>query len=252
VAKQKPAWFSILPGGLSPSRFSLDELRSAKHVHAFLTEKVEGPEGIALYIRAFRFLLFFGIACIAEGKYPPLTRCWKDLEELFMSDPTFDDGVFVQSWILMDFPFGPRGETALDYFEEFLKDTDAAHEVQRFIAEARKSRLGLHQDLTRTKKVAMFRELLSGKVISAFPSIEEYGTGEILLTRTMAYGDQIFMFGNPKGFPKEAKSQIEDLVLNKLFYFDDAGTVVAKNTLAVRRLPSGGIGDGDRRPWAGR
>jgi hypothetical protein len=28
--------------------------------------------------------------------------------------------------------------------------------------------------------------------------------------------------------------------------------VVAKNSLAVKRLPSGGIGDGDRRPWAER
>ena len=40
-----------------------------------------------------------------------------------MSDPAFDDGVFVQSWILMDFPFGPRGQASLDYFEEFLKGT---------------------------------------------------------------------------------------------------------------------------------
>lgn len=46
--------------------------------------------------------MFFGLACVAEDKYPPLTRCWKDLERRFMRDPSFDDGVFVQSWVLMD------------------------------------------------------------------------------------------------------------------------------------------------------
>ena len=56
------------------------------------------PPGFAEYMRAYRFLLFFGIACVEENKYPPLTRCWKELEKLFMSDPAFEDGVFVQSW----------------------------------------------------------------------------------------------------------------------------------------------------------
>lgn len=228
MAKQKPAWHSILPGGLDPSRFSLEELRSAKAAHAFLSERVDGPEGIAEYVRGYRFLLFFGIASIAEDKYAPLTRCWKDLERLFMSDPAFDDGVFVQSWILMDFPFGPKGETALDYFEDFLAGTDMAPQFQRFVDEARKSRLGLHQDVMRTKKVAKFRELLSGKVITAFPSIDEYGKGEILLTRMMSYRDQVFVFGNPKGFPKEARDQIEDMVLDKLFYFEDEPTIEAQ------------------------
>src|SRR5262249_55708803 len=118
--------------------------------------------------------------------------------------------------------FGPSGETALDYFEEFLKKTDAGSPFLAFIDDARRSRLGLHQDVVRTKKVAKFRELLSGKVIEAFPSVEEYGKGEILLIRAMTCGDLVFFFGNPKGFPKEKKEQIEDMVLDKLFYVSDA------------------------------
>jgi hypothetical protein len=228
MAKQKHSWLSILPKGLDPSKLSLDELRNFRDVHAWLGEPLPGPQGIGEYVRAFRLLLFFGVACIAEDKYPPLTRCWKDLDELFMHDPVFDDGVFVQSWILMDFPFGPKGETALDYFEAFLQGTEAAGPLQRFIDAARASRLGLHQDVMRTKKVAKFRELLSGKVIEAFPSVEAYGKGEILLTRTIAHGDQVFMFGDPKGFPKEAKHQIEEMVLDKLYYFEDRETLEAQ------------------------
>jgi len=153
MANPKPAWFSMRPGRLPMAKYSLDELRSAKAAHAFLTEEVKGPEGFGECLRSFRFLLFFGIACIAENKHPPLTRCWKDLEQLFMRDPAFEDGVLIQSWVLMDFPFGPKGETALDYFEEFLKGIDEAPKFQPFVDAARKSRLGLHQDVMRTKKV---------------------------------------------------------------------------------------------------
>jgi hypothetical protein len=217
----KPAWHAMLPGGKSPGTFSLDELRAAKQVHAFLTESLPGPAEFAEYLRAFRYLTFFGIACVAEDKYPALTRCWKDLERRFMRDPAFDDGAFVQGWALIDFPFGPAGQTALDYFEEFVSGTDAGSRFRTFIEAARKSRLGLHQDVMRTKKVGKFRELLSGTVIEAFPSVEEYGKGEILLIRAMTCGDQVFFFGNPKGFPKESKEQIEDMVLGKLFYLGD-------------------------------
>src|SRR5439155_26532404 len=130
--------------------------------------------------------------------------CWKELERLFMRDPAFDDGVFVQSWILIDFPFGPQRQTALDYFEAFLKENDLGPPLQRFVDSARKSRLGLYQDTMRTKDVAKFRELFTGRVVSTFPSVVEYGRGEILLTRMIESDDQVFVFGNPKGFPKEA------------------------------------------------
>ncbi len=211
----------MLPGRLPLSQYCLEELRSAKAAHVFLTEEVKGPEGFGECLRSFRFLLFFGIACIAEDKHPPLTRCWKELERLFMRDPALEDGMFIQSWILMDFPFGPKGETALDYFEEFLSGVEQAPLFQPFIDAARKSRLGLHQDVMRTKKVAKFRELLSGKVTEAFPSVEEYSKGEILLTRMLAYKDQVLVWGDPKGFPKEKKTQIEDMVLDKIMVYAD-------------------------------
>lgn len=47
-----------------------------------------------------------------------------------MGDAAFDDGVLVQSWALLDFPFGPKGETALDYFEQFLSGTEGAERWQ--------------------------------------------------------------------------------------------------------------------------
>ncbi|MFI5299556.1 MAG: hypothetical protein ACHREM_15810 [Polyangiales bacterium] len=220
MAKHKAPWHAVLPNGMGPAAFTLDELRAAKHAHGFATEPIEGPEGIAYVLGAFRSLLLFGMACVGDDTYPPLTRCWRDLNRLFKDDPAFRGDVFIQSWILMDFPFGPNGETALDYFEVFLKETDAGTIGEPFIDAARKSRLGLHQNVMRSKQVGRFRELFTGAVTSTFPTVEEYGSGEILLSRMVAYDDQVFVFGDARGFPKEAKRQVEDMVTNELVYFD--------------------------------
>ena len=140
-----------------------------------------------------------------------------------MGDEEFDDGRFVTSWILMDFPFGPRRETALDYFEAFFAGTPAGSRLQPFVDEARRSRLGLHQFTARTKEIAELRELFTGRVTAAFSCPREHAKGEILLARTMTHGDRVFVFGTPKGFLEEAKTQLEDRILSQLFYFDNDG-----------------------------
>src|SRR5271155_2525723 len=70
MAKKRPAWLSILPGHLPLSQYSLDELRSTKAAHAFLTEQVEGPPGIAEVVRGFRFLLFLRDRVHRRGQVP--------------------------------------------------------------------------------------------------------------------------------------------------------------------------------------
>jgi hypothetical protein len=223
MPKRKIEWHAILPGGKAPAACSLEELRAAREVHAFLTEPIDAPDGIADFVLAFRLLLFFGVGCVAEDKYPALTRCWKDLDRRFMSDPAFLEPVFVQAWILMDFPFGPGGRTVVDCFEEFLAGTEAGAQVRPFIASARASRLGLHQDVLRTRKVARFRELVTGNVIDVLPTVEEYTKGEILLSRAVSYDGKTFFLGDPAGFPREAKRKIERMVLDKLIFLREPG-----------------------------
>jgi hypothetical protein len=149
--------------------------------------------------------LFFGLACIHEDKYPALTACWKDLDARFMRDPCFDDELFVQSWILIDYPFGAEGQTALDYFQAFVGDGDTSSLFERFIRDARRSRPGLHQDVVHSKQHAKVRELFTGDVNEVFPSAL-YERGEILLVRLMPYRQGTFMFGDPKGFPSNVRS----------------------------------------------
>jgi hypothetical protein len=121
MAKKKPAWRSMLPGGLEPSRLTLDELRNMKKAHGFLTERVDGPPGIA-----------------------------------------------------------------------------------------------------------------------EFPSVDHYENGEILLTRAIRHGDQVFLWGDPKGFPKETKTHVEDMVRRKLFYFDEEKTPAAQFEAFMKLASIGG------------
>ena len=176
MAKKKPGWLSRVP--VDVGRLSLDELRNFKEVDTFLTGPISGPPGFAYHVRGFRYLLFVALDFISEDKFPPLTRCWKDLEKRFMGNPAFDDDMFVKR-ALIDFPFGPKDETALDYFEQFLEGTPGGDQFKCFITEARKSRLGLYQDVMRSKKESKFCELFTGTVVSAFRSVNEYERGEI-------------------------------------------------------------------------
>jgi hypothetical protein len=79
--KQRSAWIASVPPGLA-AKLSLDELRAFESTHAFLTEPIPGPEGIAYHIRGFRYLLFYAAACLANETYPPLKCC------RFTTDPT--------------------------------------------------------------------------------------------------------------------------------------------------------------------
>jgi hypothetical protein len=73
----------------------------------------------------------------------------------------------------------------------------------------------------RSKKESKFRELFTGKAISAVRSVEEYERGEIFLTRMMDYEGQTFVFTDPKCFPAERKSQIREMIKDKFFLLTD-------------------------------
>lgn len=198
---------------------TLDQLRAVKQVHGMLTEHIPGPPGIADAIRSFRFFKLYGIACIVEDKFPALTRCWKDLDRLFMHDRAFGDDVFVPSWILMDFPCDAEGRTALDHFESFVATTEEPDRFREFIQAARGTRLGLYESVLRSTSAARFRELFTGRVVDVYPSIEPGSPGEIVLGRTFEADGQVYFWGDVKAFPAEARLSIEDMVTGKLAYF---------------------------------
>ena len=72
MKKLTKPWHALLPGGLSPAAFSLDELRAAKSAHGFLTENIPGPEDVAEAIRAFRIA---GCRAKARSRETPSTPC---------------------------------------------------------------------------------------------------------------------------------------------------------------------------------
>jgi hypothetical protein len=212
-------WMKSLP--IDPGKLTFNELQNFKAAHKlFMGDDLEGPIAWQSYVRSFRFLSFFAMASIAENKFPPLTRCWNDLENNFMSDEIFDDELFIQSWIYFDFPLNAKGETLLDQFQIFIKEAGRSDEFQGFISEMKKSRLGLYQETSSTQQVTKFKELFTGNVLSTTRSVSEYGNGEIFLTRIVENKGEFFQFGDPKCWPKTYRGQIVDMVTNKLFYFD--------------------------------
>jgi hypothetical protein len=207
----------ILP--VSADRLSFDELRNFKWFYDHIqTNDMTAPMTVKRAYRAFRFLYFFGCALIHERRYPALNRCWDDLRARFAHHPVFDDGVFLESWIFIDFPLDSTGRTTLDEFSAFCAATPdaAAHEIESFIASAKASRLGLHQEIVSTSGTTKYKELFTGKVTSTLRSVPDYEPGEIFLGRIIESGGDRFLFGDPKNWPPGNRESLMGMVSNHL------------------------------------
>ncbi len=219
--KTSPAWLEALKRiKIAPDQLNLKELKAFKDVDRYLNEPIRGTKEWEYLIRCFRYLTSFALITIYEDRFPSLSSCWEELERLFINEEIFDDEIFVQSWIFYDFPFGTEKETVLDYFEEFVEKAGVLNNFQYFIDSMRTSRLGLYQEIFSSKKTIKFRELFTGKIINIANTILEYESGEIFLTRLVEIGGQIYSFGDPKCWPKQYKSQLENMIKAKLFYFE--------------------------------
>jgi hypothetical protein len=209
---------NILP--VSPDKLTLNELRSFKDFHKLMTSDISGPEGFQYYMQCFLFLHFFAIACIVENRFPPLSKCWKELESLFMKDPIFEDGLFFQSWIFFNLPIN-NGNTLLDEFENFQKEINKHLFFEQFILAMKGSRLGLYQEVLSTKTVTKFKEFFTDQVVSTIRSVPDYSHGEIFLARIVEYKGEFFLFGDPKCWPSAYKDQIIGMVKNKFYFFNN-------------------------------
>lgn len=218
MAKSAPGWLQRLP--IDPSKLTLEELRNFKQADDFLTEPIKGPEGWRYFYGCFKFFLAYSSALYADKRFPAFNRCWDDVRKRFGGDDAFEDGIFVESWVFFDFPFGHQRQTVLDFFSDYINDVTPSHNFQHFIDQMRQSRLGLYQEVLSTKKITKFRELFTGQVIPTMRSVEEYEKGEIFLTRLVEYKGKMLQFGDPKCFPKQYRVALEGNVGGKLFYFD--------------------------------
>lgn len=219
--KSTPIWLKGLKElNINPSNLSLKELGAFRDLEKFLNEPISGSASWQYLTRGFRYLTAFALANIIQNEIKPLSRCWEDLNRKFINADIFDDGVFVEAWIFCDFPCEDKKKTILDLFQEFVKKSDAIEEFQCFIEAMQQSRLGLYQEILSSKNVIRFTELISGRTVEVIRSIEEFNKGEIFLTRVVQIEGENFCFGDPKCWPKEHKNALENMVKQKLFYFD--------------------------------
>ncbi len=212
----KPKWMEILP--VAPEKLSLEELRSFRQFYDFIQMKdMTAPATVTAAYRAFRFLYFYGAILLHERRYASLNRCWDDLRARFSRFPAFEDGVFLESWIFIDFPLDLTGRTVLDEFAAFCSSIpEAQAELGSFIENARRSRLGLHQEIISTGRTTKYRELITGKVTSTLRSVPEYEHGEIFLGRIIASGSDRFLLGDPKCFPPTKLDSLTSMVSRRL------------------------------------
>ena len=67
------------------------------------------------------------------------------------------------------------------------------------------------------------RELISGQTTEVFRSVSEFGKGEIFLSRVVLFEGVNYLFGDPKCWPKQYKTSVENMVLNKMCLYPMVG-----------------------------
>lgn len=213
-----PGWLRSLP--VDPSTLTWDELRSFKQLDQFLTEPVPGPEGFQYLLRCYKALLAFSAVIYYEQRFPAFNRCFDHIKRTFIDRGYLGDDTFFMTWVLCDFPAERNGRTMLQIVEEQLGQCDLRERLRAFFDAMKPSRMGLYEEIGSTTKLMKFRELFTGTVISAIRSVEEFGRGEIFLTRLVEHGGDVHLWGDTKCWPRSYKARLEDMVDLKLVYFD--------------------------------
>lgn len=210
---------------------SLKECRAFKDFYALLKSiqnDPAAPRGHRIFYELMHYLLYYGLCCINDNKFPALTKCWNKLTPLFLTKK-FDCDWFVFCWMFCDFPLDLRTKKVLlDDFTDFflssgnLSDHFREH-LPHFHSIMKASRLGLYQEILSSSKTTKFKELFTNTVISTVRGVPYYESGEIFVTRVVSYLGDNFSIHDSKAYPKEYKNHLEMMVKNKLFMISETG-----------------------------
>jgi len=220
------SWKNILPKEIDVGSLSLEDSRNFKEFFELLKSiksDVKGPLGYRIFNQIMHYLLFYGICCVEENKFPALSKCWNELSPLFLKSE-YDCEWLVHSWIFCDFPIERNKEDVLlDHFAIFIQEQPELPDnlkghVKQFYLIMKASRLGLYQEVLSTSKVTKYRELFTNKSISTVRSIPDYESGEIFLTRIISYLGDSFAIHDSKSYPAEVKEMLENMVREKMHF----------------------------------
>lgn len=220
-------WKTILPPGLSVSQLSLEECRRFKQFYDLLNQEVSGPPGFRIFHSFLYHLLFYGLCCLEEKKFPALNQCWEELNPLF-GGKEYDNEWLFYCWLFCDFPLNLQDKkTVIDHFGEFIfsqgGSPDNEEHLRQFCAIMKSSRLGLYQERLSSSKVTKVSELFTCQVINTVRSVPNYESGEIFVTRIVSYLGDAFQIHNAQSYPAEYKEALTDMVERKLFYIAETG-----------------------------
>jgi len=228
------SWKNILPKEININTLSLDDCRNFKKFYQLMesiTRDIQGPPGYRIFYQLMHYLLFYGICCIQENKFPALNRCWDALSPLFLSHE-YDNEWLVHCWMFCDFPLNlKKKEVLLDDFATFLLEqsqlpNDLNEHLRSFYTTMKSSRLGLYQEVLSTSKITKYRELFTNTSVSTVRSIPYYESGEIFLTRIVSYLGDSFAIHDAKCYPSQVKATVEDMVRNKMHLISATGNEV--------------------------
>jgi hypothetical protein len=188
-----------------------------KDLYSELKSYDELPDEISYAMRCFLKLQMLGMASTNEQQLGGAKRCLDHLMKDFNNDSSFSDGITILSWFLFNFPTQPHGLLIAN--EVIRSAPELAAELEPFVTEGVRSRLGLYEVRINSKKSSKLKELFTGNNINLSHPLET-PPGDIALLRVMKIKGGTWVFGDTKEFPANKKEEIIDMVSKKMtMYF---------------------------------
>ena len=189
---------------------NLDAVRTMKEAHRRLF-RVEGPPGVAAFVRLFRLVGLFGFFAMHKKRFAVLNRAWADLQWV-MKNPEADE-FSVNSWLFLDLPVTDDGRTLAEAFAAEVAPDDT--NLRSFVKMTRASRYGVYVDDGGTRQSQRLVELVTRQRVTVVRSVDSE-RGELVWARVIDFGGMQFLLGNTRGWPPSHRESVTDMLLDRL------------------------------------
>lgn len=191
-------------------------INTLKQMTKIAEQEIVAPEPFKTVLKYWHQLKIIGFGAIfTQESFIATKNCWEDINKIFHE---FDDTNFLESYCLLDFP-GYKGKSFAENFSEECFNSDELLDLGRFSLDMAKSSLNLYQVILANKKVIKLKEFFTGSVFEVIKTIDIANPGEIFLVRLIPLDNKYMMFSDPKVFPKDKKTELENMVQDKAFMF---------------------------------
>lgn len=195
----------------------LNVLRQFQEFEKMLADDLDSYESqdplVKRVMQSFQKFEILAIVLMEEEKLRSLKSCHNSIMERFSTDPLFEDGITLKTWIYFDFitqeinvPVAQKVAENADYLKEFIEAISSSY-------------LGLYEIGQNDKKATKLKEYVTGRKVNLDQELVGAKKGNLIVGRVVNLWGNQFVFGDYGEFPQHTKTSLIEMIDDKIFYY---------------------------------